>query len=424
MRAEFSPSLLQGTVAAIPSKSMSHRLLICAALAKGRSVIRNLAFSQDIRATIASLKALGAKIDCTGSTAVVDGITTSPDHAVLPCHESGSTLRFLIPIAAALGVTAEFHGAGKLPSRPITPYVEQLPCHGIRLDYHGTMPFSISGGLTGGDFVIDGGISSQFLSGLLFALPLLLQESRIKIKGWLESRPYVAMTLAALEQYGITVTETADGYLIPGGQAYTPCDATVEGDYSQAAFFLTAGAIGAPVTVTGLNPDSTQGDRAILSILKECGAKVTAEDHAVTVSPAPLSAFTVSVRDIPDLVPILTVLAAFCSGVSHITDAARLRIKESDRLAAMTECMSALGGKVTASPDALSITGVPALLGGKTDSWNDHRIAMSAAIAATRCKETVVLTGAESVEKSYPDFYRDYKALGGVVNVLDLDARN
>ncbi len=416
MNIKLSPSSLSGSVAAVPSKSVSHRSLICAALCKGTSIVRNLAFSKDITATVDSLTAMGAEIFCSGDTAVVKGIRTPNEVAMIPCNESGSTLRFLIPIASAFGIAAIFTGEGKLPNRPITPYLEALPPHGVEFDYDGTMPFSIGGQLTGGEFTLDGNVSSQFVSGLLFALPLHPQDSRIHIRGKLESKPYVTLTINTLKKYGITVTELPDGYEVPGNQEYVPCEDVIEGDYSQAAFFLVAGAIKSPVTVGGLTPDSAQGDKEILSVLKQCGAKVEEQNGSVTVSPAPLKPFSVSVEDIPDLVPILTVLATFCDGVSHITGAARLRMKESDRLEAIADCINKLGGKVEVFPDALTITGVPSLHGGTVDSFNDHRIAMSTAIAALRCTDAVSLSRAECVEKSYAAFYQDYQSLGGIVD--------
>lgn len=422
MEISITPSPLSGSVVIPPSKSLAHRALIGAALAPGRSVIRHLQLSQDIKATMDCLGALGASFQVAEDQVVVTGITALPQGLVtLDCCESGSTLRFLIPIAAALGVPATFIGKGKLPTRPITPYLEEFPQKGVVFNYQNTMPFSISGQLAAGVYTIDGGISSQFITGLLFALPLLRGDSEICIKGRLESKPYVDLTIDMLARYHIHIDQTPTGYHIPGGQRYAPCDYTVEGDYSQAAFFLTAGVIGTPITCKGLSLDSKQGDRQIVSILSECGVKVTSCSDSITVEPAPLSPFDLDVRDIPDLVPILTVLGCFCNGTSYLRNAHRLRIKESDRLEAISQAINALGGQVTASEDELCIKGVGQLSGGKADSFQDHRIAMSVAVASIRCREPVFLTRAESVHKSYPEFYQDFEALGGKINVVNME---
>ena len=404
MDIKITPSKLHGTVTPPPSKSAAHRMLIAAALADGTSVIDRLYPSVDILTTVDCLKKLGADIVVEGDRATVRGIGKVPERAVLDCCESGSTLRFIIPVAAALGAAAEFHGRGKLPERPITPYLQEFPKHGVSFDYDDTMPFSVSGKLTGGRYEIDGGISSQFITGLLLALPLTGEESEIALTSRLESRPYVDMTIGVMKDYGIEVKESANSFVIPAGQRFEPFSGAVEGDHSQGAFFAVADSLGSDIAINGLNVNSFQGDKKIIEI---CGGMVYNNNGMA-------EPFLIDVSDIPDLVPILAVLASFCDGESRITGAARLRLKESDRLAVMEETLNALGGDVTATEDSLIIKGRPMLKGGvSVSAHNDHRIAMAMAIAATRCEEPIVITGAECVRKSYPDFWEVYESLGG-----------
>jgi 3-phosphoshikimate 1-carboxyvinyltransferase len=304
-------------------------------------------------------------------------------------------------------VNARFHGHGKLPQRPITPYLDEFPKHGVTFDYENTMPFSGSGRLTGGKFYIDGGISSQFITGLLLALPLLPEDSEIVLTSHLESKPYVDITLGVLRDYGVNVTETDSGYFIGGGQRFKPFSGEVEGDYSQAAFFEVANALGSHVEILGLNEKSSQGDKKIVEICEKM----------VYNSSGELSPFEIDCSDIPDLVPILTVLATFCKGRSRIYNVARLRIKECDRLAAITQCLNAVGGRVTEFEDSLEIEGVDSLEGGVVDGYNDHRIPMAMSVAATRCRKPLTILGAECVRKSYPDFWNDYEALAGKISI-------
>ncbi len=399
----INPKKLSGKVTVPPSKSVAHRMIIAAALAEGRSEISNLYPSADILATMDCMRNLGAQIDFSGDTAVINGIGNAPETASLDCNESGSTLRFLIPVACAMGVKTEFIGSGRLPQRPITPYLEEFPKHGITFDYNNTMPFSVSGKLMGGKFYVDGGISSQFITGLLFALPLLEEDSEIVLTSHLESKPYVDITLGTLRDFGCEVTENENGYFIKGKQKYKPFCGVVEGDYSQAAFFEVADALGSDIEISGLNVNSFQGDKKIVEICRE----IVYNKNGV------LKPFDIDCSDIPDLVPILSVLATFCEGKSRITNVARLRIKECDRLSAMAQCLNKIGGKVTEHGDSLEIEGVGTLEGGEVESFNDHRIAMSMAVAATRCKGSLKIKGAECVRKSYPDFFEVYEKLGG-----------
>lgn len=412
MDIKITPKKLRGEVTVPPSKSVAHRMIIAASFARGKSVISNLYPSVDILATMDCMRALGAKIDFTGDTAVIEGIENIPDKAVLNCHESGSTLRFLIPVACALGVNAEFLGSAKLPQRPITPFTEEFPKHGIAFDFGRaesgcTLPCSVSGKLTAGRFEVDGSISSQFITGLMLALPLLDGDSEIVLTSKLNSKPYVDITLGVLRDFGCDIAETNTGYLIKGNQSFKPFSGRVEGDYSHAAFFYTANALGSELKLNGLNENSLQGDKIIKNICEEftgSGGKP----------------FEIDGSDIPDLVPILTVLACFCEGTSRITNVARLRFKECDRLAVPAECLNSMGGRVRVGEDYLEIEGVKSLKGGEIHGHTDHRIPMSMAIAATRCEEPLIIRGAECVRKSFPDFFDVYRALGGEFDVINV----
>lgn len=404
MDIKITPDRLSGKVTVPPSKSVAHRLIICAAFADGRSVIENIAPSKDIIATASAMKAFGADITLKDEKAYVDGIGEIPKKAVVDCCESGSTLRFLIPVSSALGIETEFHGEGKLPERPITPYLEALPCHNVTFDYNNTMPFTVSGKMTAGLYKIGGDISSQFITGLLFGLSLLDEDSEIVLTSHLESKPYVDITINAMKKFGVTVLETKNGYYIKGGQKYKPCSMVCEGDYSQSAFFYVANSLGGNVDISGLCEESAQGDKKIVEI---CEKIVYNKNNG-------LKPFRLDCSDIPDLVPVLTVLGCFCEGTSEICNVKRLRIKECDRLEAISDCLKRLGGKVEAFADRLVITGVKELSGGEVSSYNDHRIAMAMAIASQKCTGELVIKDAQCVNKSYPDFWQVFKKLGGV----------
>lgn len=415
MDLKITPHTLCGEVTVPPSKSAAHRLIIAAALAEGTTRITNVSYSKDITATIEAMRALGADIRIQGDTVLVSGIVEPPESAVVDCCESGSTLRFLIPVACALGVKCTFLGRAKLPVRPITPYIEELPKHGVTLDFSAAktgefLPCTVSGKLTSGEFRIDGGISSQFITGLMLALPLLGGDSRITLTSRLESRPYVDITRSCIEQFGGSVVESDCGFEISGGQRLTAQnEISVEGDYSQAAFFYVANALSAQnndgecVNIKGLNVNSFQGDKKIVEICE----KIVYNNNGG------LKPFDLDCSDIPDLVPVLAVLGTFCGGTSYIRGAARLRIKECDRLAAVSHDLNLLGARITEKPDGLVIEGVKSLHGGVVDGFTDHRIPMAMAIASTRCTEPVIITGAECVSKSYPDFFDVFKSLGG-----------
>ncbi len=414
MNVRIKPSKLIGRVNAPSSKSFSHRMLIAAALAGGVSEISNISASEDIDATVGALAALGAKIFREGNTYTVMGIKTPAASAVIDCRESGSTMRFIIPIAAALGCSCEFRGKGKLPERPITPYIRELGKNGaVITKTEGVMPFVMNGTLKGGDYVLEGDISSQFITGLLFALPLCSGNSVIRLASKLESKPYADMTVEALSRFGITIDESEDKdglpvYRIRGGQKYRSADVSVEGDYSQAAFYFAANALGSEIKVDNLSEKSVQGDKKILEIIGGISYNKI-NDSGLRRLPA----FSADVSDIPDLVPILAVLGCFTDGVSRITGAKRLKIKESDRLEAISSALGNIGGKITVGDDSLEIEPVDGFHGGVIDGCNDHRIVMASAIASTMADGEITITGAEAVAKSYPDFWTDFASLGG-----------
>lgn len=415
MNIKIIPSKLMGRLNAPSSKSFSHRMIIAAALAGGISEITNVTSSVDIEATVNAMVQLGAKIIEDGSTYTIKGIGEKPaKNACIDCCESGSTLRFIIPAAAVLGCSTEFDGRGKLPTRPITPFVRELSKHGITFDYNNDMPFGISGKLKGGEYEIEGNISSQFISGLMYALPLCSENSVIRVTSKLESKPYVDMTISALKCFGIEIKESKDGesvvYNIDGRQKYSASNQSVEGDYSQAAFFFVANALGSEISIHNLNKNTTQGDKKILEILHDIGYN----DMMKSV----MEPFTVDVSDIPDLVPILAVLGSFTSGKCRLINAKRLKIKESNRLTATADALNAIGGKVKTLDDSLEISPVKEYTGGIVDGCNDHRIVMAAAIASTVSTEPVIIKGAEAVNKSYPSFFEEFCKLGGSAKII------
>ena len=387
----ITPKKLYGNINAIPSKSQAHRMLICAAFSDQPTTLICPETNRDIEATANCLTALGAGITWLSNGYRVKPIEEVPLRASLPCQDSGSTLRFLLPIAGALGVDTVFQMTGRLPQRPLTPLWEEMERMGCTLTRPTADTIRCTGRLRSGEYAINGTVSSQFITGLLFALSLLPGQSRLQVLGKLESAPYVSMTLAAMERFGISCND----YCFPGnGRFHSPGTVTVEGDWSNAAFFLAAQALGSPIQVGNLNPDSPQGDRACARLLPELKDKLT-----------------ISAADIPDLVPILAVTAAANQG-AVFTDIGRLRLKESDRVASVMDMLRALGGQAEADETTLTVYGT-GLHGGTVDSRNDHRIAMSAAIAATVCDSPVTILGAQCVEKSYPKFFTDYTSLGG-----------
>jgi 3-phosphoshikimate 1-carboxyvinyltransferase len=414
MIATISPAKLAGSIDAIASKSDAHRLLILAALNRGRTRILMERRSEDIDATISCLVALGAEITILPEGVLVRGIEKVSDNPLLDCKESGSTFRFLLPVACALSERVRFTGGGRLPERPIGELMKQMQAHGVVFSGE-RLPFETRGRLTGGAFSLPGNVSSQYLTGLLLALPLMREDSTISLTTRLESAAYVDITLDALARFGVRVETQGEQYTVFGGREISsPGKLRVDGDWSNAAFFLAAGALGNPVTLIGLRLDSPQGDKAILDALRRFGADVEVKTDGITVSPAQLSGCTIDVGETPDLLPVLAVLGACATGKTRLINAARLRLKESDRLASVSAMIRDLGGLVDEQADSIVITGT-SLSGGTVDSCRDHRIAMAAAIASIRCKRDVAILGAEAVKKSYPAFYQDFNRLGGSI---------
>ena len=415
MKAIIRPEKLSGRVEAIASKSSAHRLLICAALSDRPVSVTCKGISKDIEATCRCLEALGAKTVFDGNRINVTpiGEVSDTEYARLDCGESGSTLRFMLPVVAGLGRKALFEASGRLPERPLSPLYELLAENGCTLSEKGVFPFTVEGKSRGGDYMLPGNISSQYITGLLFMLPLV-GGGTVTVTGEFESRSYVDMTVYALRKSGIDVTEKDNVYTVSEGR-YSLRDCEAEGDWSNAAFWLSAGAIGKGVTVTGLDPESLQGDKETVEILRRFGAKITSAEKEITVRPAPLKGIRIDAKNIPDLVPVLSAVACGAEGETVIYNAARLRLKESDRLETTADMINRLGGKARQTDDGLIITGTAGLRGGEISSHNDQRIAMAAAVASNLCKDPVIIDGAEAKNKSYPAFFEDMRALGGNV---------
>lgn len=379
MDIKITPSHIEGTICAPPSKSHAHRLMVALALS-GHEIPESFCTSEDTAATRSALSELhdGGKPDCS---------------------ESGTTLRFLLPIAAALGVNVTFTGHGRLPERPMSALTATLRENGAEISAD-KLPITVSGKLHHGVFKVPGYISSQFISGLLFALPLLDGDSEIVIEGKRESVGYIDMTLKTLSDFSIKVEQTDSGFKIHGNQKYIkPECCGVEGDWSNAAFFICMNALGGNIAVTELDKNSLQSDRAVLELLSRLGK-------------------TIDISQCPDLFPVLAVTACGTMGDTQFINAERLRIKESDRIAAVESMISSLGGNAESTRDSLTVHGTGRLSGGEVDSANDHRIVMAAATAACICDEPVIIHGAQAVGKSYPNFFEDYKMLGGKADVI------
>ncbi len=406
------PGPRRGSVTVPASKSQAHRLLICAALGGGETLLRCDGISQDIAATARCLNGLGADIRETPEGLRIRPRAGSVPEGELPCGESGSTLRFLVPVLGALGQGGTFRMEGKLPSRPLEPLASLLREKGMTIVQDGPL-LRCRGQLRPGDYEIRGDISSQFISGLLLALPLLPGDSRLRGTGNVESADYIAMTEDALEKSGIRWEKEGWLYRIPGNQKPAlPPALTVERDWSSAAFFLAMGALSpAGITLRGLDPASRQGDKRVLSLLREFGAEITEGPEGVTVRRGALRGIDIDASQIPDLVPVLSVIAAVAEGETNIRRAGRLRLKESDRLRTTAAMLRALGGDVTELEDGLRIIGRKTLTGGIAGAAGDHRIAMSAAVAAAAAEGSVTVLGAECVKKSYPRFWEDLEAL-------------
>ena len=418
------PTKLKGVVQVPPSKSLAHRAIICASLAKGVSRIDNIEYSKDIQATIKAMKSLGTIIEEFENYLIIDGtITFTKQNSEIDCEESGSTLRFMVPISIVEENKVHFVGRGNLGKRPLDTFYEIFERQNIGYMYKkDVLDLYVIGKLKPDHYIIPGNISSQFITGLLFALPLLKGDSIIEITSTLESKGYIDLTLQMLSQYGIKIINNDyKSFVVMGNQEYQAHDYRVEADFSQAAFYLVAGAIGNDVVLTDLNLNSLQGDKATLSILEAMGAKINVVSDGIKVTGENLSATQVDASQCPDVIPVVSVALALAQGKSEVINAKRLRIKECDRIIATSSQLNELGGSVVELSDSMTIRGVSEFVGGNCSSFADHRIAMMLAIAATRCNQSVIIDNMECVEKSYPSFWEDYQSLGGIIDVINME---
>ncbi|NLF37412.1 MAG: 3-phosphoshikimate 1-carboxyvinyltransferase [Clostridiaceae bacterium] len=409
-----------GEINAIASKSYAHRHLICSALSDKPNYLKINQSSQDIEATINCLNALGATIVKNDNGIAISPISKIIKNACLDCNESGSTFRFMLPISCALNSESVFQMKPGLARRPITNLYLQLKSKGCILSEEGSVPFYANGQLQGGDFSLPGNISSQFITGLLMALPLLNLKSTITLTSDLESSGYVDITIDVLKNYGVNIEKKFNKFIIPENQKYiSPGNADIEKDWSNAAFFLCAGALtDKGITVTGLNRNSHQKDMYILNVLKDIGADISFSENKITVKKNKLNSFELDAKEIPDIIPVLSLVASLSKGTSRIYNAKRLRIKESDRLSSIYDMLKKIGAQIEQDDDTLLITGKPMLKGGIVDSFNDHRIAMTAAIASISCENPVIIKDAQAINKSYPSFLDDFIKIGGKVETV------
>ena len=421
---KINPSKLKGEVKIPPSKSMAHRAIICAALSDGLCIIENIDYSDDIIATIDAMNSLGAKIVKHKDYIEVIGAYGSNEKAketrVIDCNESGSTLRFLVPISLLFKGSSKFIGRGNLGKRPLTTYYNIFERQGIEYSYEeGNLNLVINGELKPGTFEVEGNVSSQFITGLLFTLPLLKEDSKIIITTEMESKGYIDLTLRAMSDFGVEIiNNNYREFIIKGNQKYNARNYRVEGDYSQAAFFLCADSLGNDVLCKDLDLTSLQGDKEVIDILERMNVVFNANDIGVRgTTNGELTSTIIDGSQCPDIIPVLTAVAALTKGTTEIINAGRLRIKECDRLAAVTSELNKLGAKIIEKEEGLVVTGVEKLKGG-VEVWShkDHRIAMTLAIASTRCEEPIVIKDYECIAKSYPNFFEDFKALGGNVH--------
>ncbi len=407
MDVKITPKKLCGKVMAKPSKSQAHRIIFASALSFGQTTtIRNVEFSKDIEATVSCVSKFGVVCDYDKQTKTlnIDSKFNLGEDITFDCNESGSTMRFLLSVASALGIEATFVGHGKLPTRPFDDLANTMIQNGVEFSNTDKMPFRTKGKLKSGRYTLPGNVSSQFVTSLLFALPLLNGDSEIVLTTKLESKPYVDMTIDVLKQFSVDIEQTQNGYFVKGGQTYkSQGDYTVEGDYSNAGFWVCANTLGSQIEIDGLNENSLQGDKAVIEICKSYKQN---------------NDLIIDATDIPDLVPVLAVTACNRTYITKFQNVARLRIKECDRLDATTKLITALGGQAYFDENNLTVVGKGTLQGGVVDSFNDHRIAMAAAIGAIICTEAVTIKDAQAVSKSYPQFFEDYNKLGGNADVI------
>ena len=423
MKLELIPSKLHGDVMIPPSKSLAHRAIIAGSLADGKSVITNLNFSNDITVTTQAMKDLGVEIEVFNDYEIIHGNgKLTRVEKIINCGESGSTIRFMIPISLLADGEVTFVGEGRLTSRPLGVFHNIFDRQGIKYS-RGVeeLPLTIDGKLKSGRFEVRGDISSQFITGLLYTLPKLDGDSEIIITTNLESKGYIDLTLDVLDRFGIKIiNENHKIFIVPGNQGYRAHDYRVEGDFSQVAFWLVAGFLNNGMNCLGMNPDSLQGDREIIKILKDMDGDLTIDKGIISIAGKKSTGATIDLSQCPDLGPIVTVLASLSEGTTRIINAGRLRIKESDRITSMTTELNKLGAQIVETEDGMIIEGVKNLRGGvEVDAWNDHRVAMALAIASSRCEKTITLTGADSVKKSYPNFWKDFEKLGGKIQIIE-----
>lgn len=402
-----------GCIKAISSKSHVHRLLICAALGDRKTVIRNVTFSKDVYATINCLNNFLADIIIKENDVYIEPYMHPCEDKILDVNESGSTYRFLIPIVCALGVKTSFVGAERLKERPLTPLYELLVEHGAILSKKEVFPLICKNGISSGEYKISGDVSSQFISGLIFALPLLHGDSVITVIGKIESYPYIKMTLDAVRKFGIIIEEKNNQFFIKGNQKYcSPTEICAEGDWSNAAFFACVGAVSNNgIRIKNLNPDSLQGDKEILNILSKMGADVSWQDDTVLIRKNVLNGVEIDASQIPDLVPVLATISSNAKGKTVIFNAQRLRLKESDRIESVYSMLKNIGAEIEKTDDGFIISGKEKLEGGTVNSENDHRIVMAASIASCFSKGSIFINGENAVTKSYPDFFKDFDSL-------------
>ena len=408
---KVKPSNVGGVITAPSSKSFAHRILISAFLSGEEITVNNVGKSVDASVTLNAIKTLGATVIENGESVAIKKGNLPTQKVIIDCKESGSSLRFLLPVVSALGVNAEFTGAKRLLERPIKELIDTLNAHGANIDN-----LTVNGKLQSGEYIVDGSISSQYITGLLLALSCVDGESEIVIKGTLVSQPYVDITLAVLSEFGVWFEKTERGYKIRGGYKPQKLEFTVEGDWSGASFTLALGAIGKEVTVKGLNANSVQGDRKILDILKCFGATVEISDNLITVKGGNLKGITYDMEDVPDLVQIVSVVASYASGKTTLVGVDRLRLKESDRIKAVIDSLSAANVKAEYKDNSIIIYGGNPQ-GAIVDGGNDHRTVMSAVVMASFAKSESVVLGGQAINKSYPDFIKDYQKLGGMIDV-------
>ncbi|MCR1970537.1 3-phosphoshikimate 1-carboxyvinyltransferase [Clostridium cochlearium] len=415
------PKKLKGSINIPPSKSLAHRAIIAAGLARGESIIENIVYSKDILATIDGMKNFGVSINEIENKdrklLNIKGVNKIKiQNNIIDCIESGSTLRFLIPIALLQNKReVTFIGSGKLPQRPLEEYYNIFNKKNIFYQNEkGNLPLRVKGKLKPGEFYLKGDISSQFITGLMFVLPLLCGDSKIIITSKLESKAYVDLTMDILNKFGVKIeNNNYKEFYIKGNQSYVPRNYNVEGDFSQGAFWLVAGAIGEEMSCKNLNINSLQGDKEIINIIKSMGGIININNDCIKVISSKLKGIVIDASEIPDLVPILAVAGTVSSGVTKIINAKRVRIKECDRLHAIACELNKIGGEVEELEDSLIIKGNKKLKGGIVDSWNDHRIAMAMAVASTVCEESLIINNSKAVEKSYPNFWEEFRNVGG-----------